>query len=387
MFTYQKQDVKEPEKLNDLHIHDILKEYSRIDQHWLNLHYSIMVGLVIFAWLVECGLGFMLLNSDMMLTSVQRFLIKYNVMPSAANLLILGVCSIIMGAKNVTQTQKMYAVSLSLTAICFVLFTAHNVFTTTYYLFALSIMLTTIYASYKVTIITAVASLTGLIVSEVYIKWNLEKPSIFESTQRMGDFLISIFMLLAFSFICMMAIMYERLKNEASISLEIERRQLEKSLELDELTGIYNRKALERYMNELRVNPSDGDTILAMVDLDHFKGINDNWGHHLGDYCLVEFAKVMKKNAKDALCFRYGGDEFCILFKDSSLTEALNACKRIQSALKLIKVEGANLGFSASFGLARLEADMDVALLFMQADRALYHAKEVRSDIKIFQSI
>lgn len=387
MFTYKKQAIKAPEKLNDLHIHDILKEYSKIDQHWLGLHYNIIVGLVIFAWIVECGMGFMLMNSDMLTTTVQRFLIKYNVLPSAANLLILGLCSIVMGSKRFTQTQKMYTVSLSLTAICFVLFTVHNVFTTTYYLFALSIMLTTIYASYPITIVTAATSLLALIVSEVYIKWDVDRASIFESTQRMGDFLISIFILLAFSFICMMAIMYERLKNEASISLEIERRQLEKSLELDELTGLYNRKALERYMNELAVNPSEGETILAMVDLDHFKGINDNWGHHLGDYCLVEFAKVMKKNAKDAICFRYGGDEFCILFKESSLSEALNICKRIQSALKLIKVDGVSLNFSASFGLAQLEPDMDLAMLFVQADRALYDAKEIRSDIKIFQSI
>lgn len=387
MFTKQKQSVKEPERLNDLHIHDILKEYSRIDQHWLGLHYNITVGLVIFAWLVECGMGYMLMNSDMLNTSIQRFLIKFNVLPSAMNLLILGICSILMGSKRLSQTHKMYAVSLSMTAICFVLFTVHNAFTTTYYLFALAIMLTTIYASYKVTIVTALTSLTALIGSEVYIRWDLDKPSIFESTLRMGDFFISIFMLIAFSVICMMAIMYERLKNEASIGLELERRHLEKSLELDELTGIYNRKALDRYMTELATLKPEGEAILAMVDLDHFKGINDNWGHHLGDYCLVEFAKALRKNAKDAVCFRYGGDEFCILFTDVTMADALNTCKSIQSSIKQIKVQDANLQFSASFGLAQLHKGMDISLLFMQADRALYEAKEVRADIKIFQTI
>lgn len=387
MFTKQKQSVKEPERLNDLHIHDILKEYSRIDQHWLGLHYNITVGLVIFAWLVECGMGYMLMNSDMLNTSIQRFLIKFNVLPSAMNLLILGICSVLMGSKRLSQTQKMYAVSLSMTTICFVLFTVHNAFTTTYYLFALSIMLTTIYASYKVTIVTALTSLTALIGSEVYIQWDIDKPSIFESTLRMGDFFISIFMLIAFSIICMMAIMYERLKNEASIGLELERRQLEKSLELDELTGIYNRKALDRYMTELSTLRPEGEAILAMVDLDHFKGINDNWGHHLGDYCLVEFAKTLRKNAKDAVCFRYGGDEFCILFTGVTMADALNTCKNIQSSLKQIKVEDANLEFSASFGLAQLHKGMDISLLFMQADRALYEAKEIRADIKIFQTI
>lgn len=387
MFTDQNRVGKEPEKLNDLHIHEILKEYSRIDQHWLGLHYNIMVGLVIFAWLVECAMGYMLMNSDMLNTTVQRFLIKFNVMPSATNLLILGICSVIMGSRTISQTKKMYAVSLSMTAICFVLFTVHNAFTTTYYLFALSIMLTTIYASYHVTIVTALTSLMALIGSEIYIQWDIDKPSIFDSTLRMGDFLISIFMLIAFSIICMMAIMYERMKNEASIGLELERRQLEKSLELDELTGLFNRKALDRYMTELAGLGSEDETILAMVDLDHFKGINDNWGHHLGDYCLVEFAKVLKKQAKDAVCFRYGGDEFCILFKDLSMAEALNTCKSIQSALTQIKVEQSNIEFSASFGLAQRHKGMDVSVLFMQADRALYEAKEIRADIKIFQTI
>ena len=223
-------------------VNEIEKEYTRIDNDWLSLHYKISVGMVLFAFIVECILGVIMMNSDMLTTTIQRFIWKFIIIPSGINILLVGINTAVMKSVRISLKDKIYTNSLSFVAICFVLFTAHNAFTATYYIFTVSIVLTAIYASYRITCITAVASLSALIISELFIQWDVDKISVYDSTLRLGDFLISIFILLAFSIVCMVLIHYEQKKNMASIQLQIERQHLQQSLQVDELTGIMNRK-------------------------------------------------------------------------------------------------------------------------------------------------
>ncbi|GLC82364.1 GGDEF domain-containing protein [Lacrimispora brassicae] len=373
------------ENLDDMYIRAVQDEYAKIDESWLLLHYKTSVILVVFSLLVEIVMGMILVNSDMLSTTVHRYYIKFLIVPSAVNFICIAVETLIMKSKRFSQNHKVYSVSLIFVGMGFVLFTVHSTFTATYYIFAIAIMLTAIYADYRVTSITALASIASIIISELFMEWDADKVSIFKSTHRMGDFLISLFVLIAFSIACMVVIRFERRKNSAGIEKEIERQLLQQSVHMDEMTGIYNRKAFRDEMKYVEDTASDRSYILAIVDIDRFKNINDTWGHHVGDRCLIEFAKILKEFRSDMTPFRYGGDEFCLLFCDKSMEEAESICGRIQFRVNHLLFEDyPKLMLTASFGLASISEQVDTVRLFIHADRALYEAKKVRNAIRVF---
>ena len=373
------------ESLDDMYIRAVQDEYTRIDESWLKLHYKTSVILVVFSLLVEIVMGMFLINSDMLTTTVYKYFIKFLIVPSVVNLLCIAAETLIMKSEGFSRSQKIYSVSLIFVGIGFVLFTVHSTFTATYYIFAIAIMLTAIYADYRVTCITALTSIISIIISELFMEWDADKVSIFENTHRMGDFLISIFVLTAFSIACMAVIRFERRKNSAGIQKEIERQLLQQSVHMDETTGIYNRKAFRNELKYVEDTASDRSYILAIVDIDRFKSINDTWGHHVGDRCLIEFARVLNEFRSDMTPFRYGGDEFCLLFRDKTMEEAESICGKILARVNRLFFEDyPKLKLTASFGLAAISDQVDTVRLFIHADRALYEAKKVRNAIRVF---
>jgi diguanylate cyclase (GGDEF)-like protein len=373
------------EKLDDMYIRAVQEEYTRIDESWLQLHYKTSVILVIFSLLVEIGMGMILVNSDMLTTTVYRYFLKFLIIPSGVNFSFIAIETLIMRSKRFSQKHKIYSVSLIYVGIGFVLFSVHCTFTAAYYIFAIAIMLTAIYADYRVTNVTALASIGSIIISELFLEWDKDKISIFKDTHRMGDFLISLFVLLAFSIAIMAVIRFERRKNSAGIQKEIERQLLQQSVHMDEMTGVYNRKAFRAEMKYVEDNASDRNYTLAIVDIDKFKNINDTWGHHVGDLCLIEFAKILKEFCLDMTPFRYGGDEFCLLFCDKSMEETEAICEEIQAKVNRLNFEDyPTLVLTASFGIASITDQIDTVRLFIHADRALYEAKKVRNAIRTF---
>ena len=368
------------------HVNEIQKEYTRIDKDWLSLHYKISIGMVLFALAVECIMGVILVNSDMLNTSVPRFVFKFILVPSSVNALCIAVDHAVVKSGKISQTAKIYTVSIINTVICFSLFTAHSAFTATYYVFVTAVILTTVYASSLVTLSTSVIGVVLLVVSELFITWDVDKLTVFQSTLRLGNFLIALFIMFFVSIICMVVIRYEQQKNRASIRIEEERVLLKKKLKMDELTGIYNRKALHDAMRDLEdFNPRD-NYVFGITDIDKFKNINDSWGHQAGDRCLRAFAELLKNSCEKAVAYRYGGDEFCLIFYNTDMKEAYETSVLIQNRLKqVVFKEYPGMKMTASFGLAEYHNGMNAARLFLNADQALYQAKITRDAIRIHE--
>ncbi len=369
------------------HIVEIQNEYARIDKNWLNLHYKTTVALVLLSVFVECFLGWFIVHSDELNTTPVIFTIKFIIVPAFLNLTCVYIDYRVMGSEKLLQEKKIYVVSLLFVVICFVLFTVHIYFTNLYFIFAIPIILTTIYANYRLTIITSAMSTAAVILSEVFIKWDIDKVSIFDNTLRRVDFFIALFILAAFSAVCMVVIRFEKEKNAASIQKEMERHQLQEKLYIDELTGIYNRKALHNAVKDMEEDESESSYIFVMLDIDNFKMLNDNLGHIFGDRCLIELGKIMKAHCLEAIPFRYGGDEFCILFKNRTVDEAVGVCEKIQRAFHQVSVgKISGIALTASFGVSTYTRGMDSAKLIVNTDKALYEAKTVKNTIRVFQS-
>lgn len=366
---------------------EIQKEYSRIDNKWLELHYRTTIGLVAFAFLVECVLGNFLLHSDQLNTTVPIFIFKFIILPGLINFFCIIADYLVIRSCTITQEKKVFIVSILFVVICFVLFTVHIAFSALYFIFAIPILLTIIYANYRLTVVTALLCMTSEIISELFITWDYDKVSIFASALRFGDFLISLFMLCAFSAVSMVAIRFEREKNAAAIQKELERHQLQQKLQLDELTGIYNRRALQDAIKDMETDESGSSYIFVMIDMDHFKKLNDTLGHPAGDFCLAQMGRILKANCKEAVPFRYGGDEFCILFRNVTMERVKKICRQIQFDLKkTTRDSGIGFSITASFGISPYTKEMDAANLLLNTDQALYSAKSVKNAIRVYSN-
>lgn len=150
----------------------------------------------------------------------------------------------------------------------------------------------------------------------------------------------------------------------------------------DAMTGLSNRRFLEEYIDTLTANTRRKQTHISilMLDLDHFKMINDTYGHDAGDSMLKALADVLKASVRISdIIIRYGGEEFMIVLQDTSSAYALGVAEKIRAAVEAMKVpyNGISLQRTISIGIADFPGDSHTfwqAVKF--ADVALYRAKE-----------
>ena len=146
----------------------------------------------------------------------------------------------------------------------------------------------------------------------------------------------------------------------------------------DPLTGLYNRRYMEdildRYVN--MAERSDASLSVVMFDLDHFKRLNDEHGHAMGDGVLAEVAAAVIGTIRpcDVAC-RYGGEEFVVLFPDCSMAEGVAKAELLRGRIERLS-DNHGIRISASFGVATIpQTSAKVADVLADADAALYQAK------------
>jgi diguanylate cyclase (GGDEF)-like protein len=149
----------------------------------------------------------------------------------------------------------------------------------------------------------------------------------------------------------------------------------------DGLTGLANRRsAMDRLDAEIAQAHRRGQALTVLtLDLDHFKRVNDTYGHAAGDRVLIEFAAVLRDCLRlGDLGARIGGEEFLALLPQTEAGVAMQVAERIRThceSMCVISDDGASIRFTISIGLAELAADDNAAALLGRADRALYRAK------------
>lgn len=157
-------------------------------------------------------------------------------------------------------------------------------------------------------------------------------------------------------------------------------RELEILATQDALTGCLNRRAFfERFAIAFKFSSQTGSPLACiMVDNDHFKSVNDTYGHHIGDEVLRRVAKTLHQLHREThLVCRYGGEEFCILLPGFELHDAAEAAEKIRVAIMGIRLENpAELRLAASLGVSEMRfGAADPQEMINQADTCLYIAK------------
>lgn len=150
----------------------------------------------------------------------------------------------------------------------------------------------------------------------------------------------------------------------------------------DDLTGLLNRRAmLDRMQLEQRRSLRSGSPLLiAQLDIDHFKAVNDTHGHAAGDLVLQSFADTVRRNVRDTdVLARWGGEEFVLLLCDTPAADAVALMERLRQAVQAMQVPvpqgGGPITVTVSIGLARHTPADPLAGTLERADQALYAAK------------
>ena len=157
-------------------------------------------------------------------------------------------------------------------------------------------------------------------------------------------------------------------------------KELEKQANVDPLTGCLNRRTLYRFLTDELLKTQDENTYISllMLDIDHFKAINDNYGHEAGDKGLKELANILHGlTRKNDAVFRLGGEEFLIIMPNTNKAEAKQAAERIKNAVNEHKVyyRNKNISFTVSIGLLTHDGTISLQSSLKYVDDYLYEAK------------
>ena len=165
-----------------------------------------------------------------------------------------------------------------------------------------------------------------------------------------------------------------------SLSHCVDIKRLQNETVFDPLTRCYNRRAMDDFMDQAIANSRryGSDLSVVMFDLDHFKRINDTYGHTAGDSVLKAVSRtVLSTIRKCDYLVRYGGEEFVLIMPATKLGRAVDVADRLRRIIEnqAIQCDGNCIRVTASFGVAELKKDQDKNYLLREIDRRLYDAK------------
>lgn len=154
----------------------------------------------------------------------------------------------------------------------------------------------------------------------------------------------------------------------------------------DELTGLMNRKTFDESVVKLyqssALEESDNNTSnwIAIIDLDHFKMINDTYGHLYGDEVLIHVSRALQQTFRQQdMLFRFGGEEFVVLMRNLDRDSCTNMLKQLQERIHKIAVNQIDM-ITVSIGVSEFQNDIFHITLMDHADQALYHSKQTGRD-------
>ena len=362
-------------------VETIQSEYRRIDEKWLRIQYLLLLWLAAFTPVAEVCVYFLLHNLGAMDLSAREFLTKYVMAPSLYNVVVVLISTFFM-RWHFSERQKIYGVSLLTAVMAFGVYTFHSTSPSLYVIFVIPMVLTVIYGDRRLTTIISVLCLVGKAVSDLFLFWDPTRTSVLSSTTAFTSFCISLLLIVLFYVICWLLLNTEQAKNNVSLNLEQERLRYQKKSMTDALTQVGNRLALRSAFQAMEEQQHEAVFYLAMMDLDDFKQLNDTFGHNQGDEYLRALGQsLMNLSGQNLQSFRFGGDEFCILFRGCRLLEVQATCRELQTTFSKAEIHQRCQPVTISIGIAEYHPGEKPSLLLERADRALYQAKQERGSI------
>ena len=161
----------------------------------------------------------------------------------------------------------------------------------------------------------------------------------------------------------------------------------------DGLTGLYNRRFLEEYIEQEQAHIQREKTNydIMMIDIDYFKLVNDTYGHDVGDMVIKALSEILQSSIRESdMAIRYGGEEFGVILVDTAADDAVVFTERLRKRIEaeVVEYEEFKIKFTVSLGISELTEDCeDYKVWLEQSDKALYVCKESgRNQSNVFSS-
>lgn len=262
-----------------------------------------------------------------------------------------------------------------------------TIITPTYYMeelrpvFLMAYFLAMVLGAFKLTlkeflILTTVAVINlGLVI--IFLFKN--KPNAYNIGNDLILWIVFTFLAYSFAFICNSISELRKKLYQQKKELQLAFSDAQKISITDELTGSFNRRYLIEHLKNLKTKTDKGldSFCLAMFDLDHFKKINDNYGHEFGDRILKELSKIVNRIIRNDDCFsRYGGEEFMLVLSHVDCRTALQIVERIKNEVEKFRVEEyPDFSFTISIGLSQYLEDENIDDIIRRVDDLIYKSK------------
>lgn len=335
--------------------------------------------------LIEIGV-FSVLDQPLSMNSTrERYIIMHILIPFVCMFLVVLCATILLRYWKVREQVKNSIPIVTMTIICFVLSVIHNNFPELLSSFSIPILITVSYCNQTMSKIIFLFSLLAQQAAIIL----LSRDSNIEDTHLLHKAMIS-GMILVMAYISVRILINFENQKKKLLSESIQKQsELEEELMIDGLTSLYNHRAFEELLRQCVEDASmEGHQILlAVIDIDDFKLINDDYGHEHGNIVLSRLGKIIRDSCGvEGTPARYGGEEFAVIFKDLEPFYAIDRMKKILHTfhgIKFVKLNGQKVSFSC--GIVSYQKGETPHEFFHRADKAMYEAKKQGKNCVIYE--
>lgn len=299
---------------------------------------------------------------------------EFIVFPFIGLLLLNGAADLFIRWRRPPLIAKEYVSLLLFLVFSFYLCLTHRIASVLLGSFALSVFASTIFSNVKIT--RRIFGIGSAALLFLCAKNFLERNS---GSSALMELFVAWDILLCSYLLCRVLIRYGQENTVALMSSYHLQQHMREELKLDPFTGLYNKKTFSEVLPEWigLCRAREKSLTLAMIDIDHFKRINDVYGHAAGDRALLHLARILKSRASESTgVFRIGGEEFAVLFQGRGAGESVQICDAMRAAMESSALREDSMHITFSCGLACLgPRNPGPAELSRAADSALYRAK------------
>lgn len=341
---------------------------------------TFVLGIEVFMYYV--------LKTDPSRTDVNRsYIILRIIVPSVMNFGSFFTALLVQYSKKISMQTKNYFSTFPSFMLCSVLAIFHNFFQVLLISHAFCFFLCSLFGDTKILKINAFCTIPAFIIAAVTFWLDPETGEIY---YRFLTIITATAIILS-AFVFANTILTSQAEKIKYINHNYERQTaLIEELRIDPLTKLYNRTALQETLVSI-ISRSDSEEIppsLAIMDLDFFKSVNDQYGHINGDAVLITISDIIRKRmVSSRKAFRFGGEEFVLLFENTSAEQVSYILESIRKDFASTKFNFApDKSFTLSAGISKIQNDDSPSIWIERADKALYYAKtHGRNQIKIFE--
>lgn len=358
-----------------------------IDEKWADIHFVYVIIFSMLCILMESMLFvcFEFFGGGVSgRISPAEYISLYIFLPSVSFFVVILAMSFVR-AVTIDIRARALAYSYAGAATFFIIYIVHSRWPGIDIGLILPLMATVGYASVLLTSLTALGIIAARIVADFWVLGAFPHAVMrvtYGDMESMLNFFLGMGLIGMAWIMCVLFIFVEKTRENEIRRSDRERAEMFRRAMTDPLTGIGNRFAMRLTFDEIIQNGTQQYCAAVMMDMDHFKSINDELGHDVGDRYIKTMAGILA-GIHDASVFRFGGDEFCMIFY-GGVSRAEAACREIARRLSKSDVCREIRTITMSAGIAAWTDGITPSELLKRADTALYTAKETRGRAVVY---